>query len=140
MFLDLEADRALFESQIEIIVAAIYENERPLAGLSGLLDWRFQGAISKCIRSGAISGEAGECAYIPVVKNGKTFRILLTGAGKSPRPGDRSIPPVESLRALTKNLAGLKLSSIGISRRDFGNPSEEFFTKHLKGIPVRVTL
>ena len=136
----IEADRALFESQVDALVASVYENERPLAGLAGLLDWRFHGVISACIRSGAITGKPGECVYVPAVKNGKVFRIILAGAGKSPRPGERSALPIESLRSLQKNLIGLGFSSVGISSRDFGNPPKEFFSKNLKEIPVRVTL
>jgi hypothetical protein len=144
MFVELEAERALFETrpeyQIDALVAAIHENERPLSGLSGLLDWRFHGAISKCLRAGAINGQLGECTFLPVTKNGVVYRLILAGAGKSSSPGERSAIPPESLKLLHKNLVHLKLSSVGISRRDFGNPAQEYFSKNLKQIPLRVML
>lgn len=138
MNLNLEADRALFESQADALVATIHENERPLRGLAGILDWRFQGVISACIRSGAITGKPGECIFMPVVKNGRNFKIILTGAGKSTKPGERGTLPVESLRALQKNLQSLKLNSVVISRRDFGNPPEDLLSKNLKNLSVQI--
>jgi len=137
---DVEADQALINRQIDGLVATLHENEKPLSGLAGFLDWRFQGAISECLRSGAVTGQIGECVYFPVTKNGQVYKLILAGAGKSTTPGERINPPIETLKALTKNLSGLKLNSIGISRKDFGNPSEDFLTKNLKGISLRVTL
>src|SRR4051794_21541958 len=107
----LEPDRALFDGQIETLVAAISENERPLAGLAGLLDWRFHGVISQGLRAGAITGAPGECVYLPVTKNGKNYRLILVGAGKSSRPGERTVLSPDSLRVLQKNLASMKFSS-----------------------------
>jgi hypothetical protein len=136
----IEAERALFESQVDALVASVYENERPLAGLAGILDWRFHGVISSALRSGAITGKPGECVYVPAQKNGKLFRLILAGAGKSQAPGERVLLPVESLRVLQKNLVGLGLSRIGISRRDFGGASDDFFSKNLQKVPIRITL
>src|SRR5690348_2937478 len=100
MTFDQEADRVIFEAHVDAIVATVHENERPLRGLSGHLDWRFNGIISACIRSGAVTGKIGECVFIPVTKNGKTYRLILAGAGKSARPGIRASIPAETLRAL----------------------------------------
>jgi hypothetical protein len=124
---------ALIDHDVDALVATISENERPLLGLAGLLDWRFQGAISSCLRSGAITGKVGECVYFPVSKNGRLYKILLLGVGSHPTV------TAEALKPLQKNLSSLKLNSVGVSRKDFGNPPEELFTKYLKGISLRVT-
>jgi len=137
---DIEADQALINRQIDGLVATLYENEKPLSGLAGFLDWRFHGAISECLRSGALTGQVGECVYFPVSKSGQVYKLILAGAGKAPAPGQRTNPPAETLKTLAKNLTGLKLNSIGISRKDFGNPSEDFLSKNLRGISLRVTL
>jgi hypothetical protein len=128
----MSAERALIEHQVDALVATVNETERPLLGLAGLLDWRFQGAISACLRAGAITGKVGECVYFPVSRNGQLYKLFLLGIG--------SLPAVtaEALQPLQKNLTNLKLNSVGVSRQDFGNPPEELFTKHLKGIPLRV--
>jgi hypothetical protein len=123
----------LIDQEVDALVATVSENERPLLGLAGLLDWRFQGAISACLRAGAITGKVGECVYFPVSKNGRLYKIILLGVGSH-----LTVTP-EALKPLQKNLSSLKLNSVGVSRKDFGNPPEELFTKHLKGISLRVT-
>src|SRR3954466_8548833 len=101
-------DDALFGGSLRGIIATFHENERPLGGLAGLLDWRFQGAITQCLKAGFLTGKAGECAYFPVTRNGTTFHLLLTGAGKSSAFGARTPLPPESVRALMKNLTSLR--------------------------------
>src|SRR5689334_2527854 len=129
----VDAEKALFEGQIQGIIVTSYENERPLCGLAGILDWRFHGAISKCILKGAITGKVGECVYFPMNRHGFTYHILLAGAGHSSAPGQRETVPADTLHALHKNLVSLKLPKIGISKSDFGNVTSEYLTKHLKG-------
>jgi hypothetical protein len=131
---NLEADQALIDRKIDGLVAAVHENDRPLSGLAGLLDWRFHGVISKCLRAGAITGKVGECVYFPVTKNGNTYKLILLGVGSS-----STISP-DALKPLQKNLKGLNLEQVGISNKDFGNPPEDFLSKNLKGISFRVTL
>lgn len=131
-------DQYLFEGTLQGVVVACSETERPLQGLAGLIDWRFRGIVSQCIQAGMISGKPGECAYIPVTQNQRTYHLLLVGNGPSAKAGARAGLPAESLKALKKNLVGLKLSQIGVSKSDFGNVKDEFFEKNLKGIPVSI--
>ncbi len=138
--LELDGDRALFEGKIQGIVATCYVDERPLRGLAGLLDWRFQGLISRCLRAGAITGRAGECAYVPVTRHGNTFHVFIVGAGHLPDSGKRQPIPAETLIPLRKNLSSLRIGSIGFSKSDFGNPGEEYFNRHFKGITFSVVL
>lgn len=137
--LDLMPDFALFRGHLNGLVAFFPLNERPLQGLAGLLDWRFQGVLSEQIKAGAISGKPGECVYVPVSRAQVTYHLLLAGAGYSNFPGDRSQIPAESLHALKRNLVSLKLERIGISRSDIGVSDEllnEFLNEHLKGAPL----
>jgi hypothetical protein len=135
-FLEIEPDRALFERQIKCLVATCYQYERPLQGLAGLLDWHFQGQFSACLKAGAFTGKAGECVYLPVTKNAQTYHIMLVGLGVSNDSPQKAPPSPETMKLLHKNLLSLKLDKIGISRSDFGNPDDGFFTKQLKGIPL----
>jgi hypothetical protein len=134
--LEIDADRALFEGKLSGLVLTCYENERPLRGLAGLMDWRFHGVISECLRAGAVTGRVGECAYVPVSRHGKTYHLLLAGAGVLPASGRRGSLPAETLKALTRNLNGLRLPSVGVSRSDFGDATPEYFAKNLKGVPL----
>jgi hypothetical protein len=138
--MDLDGDRALFSGKLNGIVALFFENEQPPQGLAGLLDWRFQGAISRCLKNGVVTGKAGECVYLPVTKNGHTYHLILAGAGRSILPGKRGPVPVDTLRVLHKNLSTLRLTQIGISRQDFGDVRDEYFAKHLKGVDLCAVL
>ncbi|MCM2277557.1 MAG: hypothetical protein NDJ89_05725 [Oligoflexia bacterium] len=134
--LDIPAEQALFEGEVAGLVVTFHENERPLQGLAGLMDWRFQGALSRNLRSGAITGAPGECAYFPFTRHGITYHLILAGAGSAHRPGERHLPPAETIQALKKNLASLKIPKVGISRRDFGNASEEFIARQFKEVDL----
>ena len=130
-------EEALFDGKIEGIVATCFENERPLRGIAGLLDWRFRGLISHCLRVGAVTGKAGECSYLPVTHGGRTYHVILAGGGFLER-GERQSLPAETYPVLRKNLASLKLKKLGASLADFGNVSATELTKQLVGIDLEV--
>ena len=135
-YLEMDAENALLDGQVQGLVITFHVNERPLHGLAGILDWRFQGAISRCLQAGAITGAAGECVYLPIARHGETYHLILAGAGQSPSPGVRESVPPETVKAIQKNLGSLRLQKVAVSRKDFGNASDEFFTRHLKGVPL----
>ncbi len=109
------------------MVTIITPDERPLQGLAGLLDWRFQGAISRFLESGFLTGRSGEFAYLPIARAGSTYHLLLVGAD------ERGPVPAETLKTLKKNLSTLKLTQLGLSRGDWGDAPYYFFAKNLKG-------
>jgi hypothetical protein len=128
-FESLEAEHALFEGRVQGLIALIAPDEKPPRGLAGLLDWRFQGAISQGLAHGFLTGEAGECTYLPLTRAGQTYHVILVGAGSS----SRGTIPADSLKSLKKNLGSLKLQRLGISRADWDAASDDFFSKNLKG-------
>lgn len=127
---------AFFRGDCAAIAASFYQNERPLRGLAGWLDWRFQGAISECLKHGILSGKPGECAYVPVKRAGRDYHVILAGGGTLPADGTRADLPAASWEALRKNLSGLKLSKIGVSQSDLGAPSTAELEKKLKGVSL----
>lgn len=142
--LDMDADRALFEGELEGLILTCYENERPLSGLVGLMDWRFHGAISEYIKQGTITGKRGECTYVPVTKkmmskNQKLFHLILVGVGNSHTVGKRDGVSDEVFKIIHRNLSTLKLTRLGLSKKDFGNISEEALAKNLKGVQLWLT-
>lgn len=153
--IELAPEQALFSSsaslgspaqlaQLDGLVATFHTNERPLQGLAGVLDWHFHGAISSYLRAGAMSGEVGECAYLPLSlplkdahgKPGRVFHIILAGAGASAAPGKRQELDDQIYTALRKNILSLKIPRLGISQSDFGNASRESLAKHFKEVPL----
>ena len=134
--LEMEAEQALFENRIEGLVAACYENERPLQGLAGQIDWRFLGVISQYLRAGAITGREGECVYVPVSRPGCVFRIILVGAGRNEAAGERRALPKASIEALARNVGTLRLGSLGLSLRDLGESVFEEMGRRLEGVAL----
>jgi hypothetical protein len=134
--LEMEAEQALFEGRIEALVAACCENERPLQGLAGQMDWRFLGVISRYLREGAVTGREGECVYVPVSRPGKMFRILLAGAGRNEFAGNRGALPKGSIDALARNVSLLRLTSIGVSPKDVGQAAFEELERRLEGVAL----
>lgn len=131
---ELPAERVLFEGHAKAVVVQLAENERPPLGLAGILDWYFQGQISKMLRLGSVSGKKGECAYLPVVKNGVLYQLFLAGGGPSDAPGARGALPSETLQKLNRNLVGLKLPKVILSKGDLGDLSPEALQRQFKGV------
>jgi hypothetical protein len=123
--LNCDAEEALFSNKVDGLVLACYQNERPLLGLIGLLDWRFHGGLSQFIREGALSAEEGHCTYCPIQYQKKNYHLLVVGLGYNPQAGKRTRPQASALKALKKNLASLKSLKFGLSQKDFGFRNDE---------------
>ncbi|OFZ21960.1 MAG: hypothetical protein A2X94_16010 [Bdellovibrionales bacterium GWB1_55_8] len=134
--LALNPEDALFTNQIQGLAVVLHRNERPLHGLAGLLDWRFHGAVSAFMRAGAISGDPGQCAYVPITRNGTVYHLLFLGAGDCTAPGKRAAATAETFAVIRKNLGSLGLQRIAISRADFGGMDDDHLRNNLKGLPL----
>ena len=68
--------------ECELLVTGFFQDERPLKGTSGLMDWRLNGTISQLLKRGKITGQWQESTLIP--SHGRVVApwILLLGLGK----------------------------------------------------------
>jgi len=71
----------------ETVLALLPEDERPLGGDAGRIDWRLCGGLSGKLASGYIQGSIGEALLIPATRPLRNSRIMMLGVG-----------PVRSLR------------------------------------------
>lgn len=69
------------ELEAEDLVAFVREDERPLRGLAGLLDWRLCGFLTRNVRNGVFRGAKGE--PLLTVSHGRVgpSRLFLFGLG-----------------------------------------------------------
>lgn len=78
---------SVVEAPADTILVPLPEDERPLRGDAGLVDWRLCGRISEQLRSGYVSGQLGEAALLPGSRPLSPGRILLVGTGRPPARG-----------------------------------------------------
>jgi hypothetical protein len=71
--------------ECQLVEAGFFEDERPLRGPAGLLDWRLNGAISREIINGRITGRFKETVIIPSNGRIQSPKILLIGLGRAAR-------------------------------------------------------
>src|SRR3989442_7133162 len=51
---------AIDQAAAESLCLFVASDERPLTGLAGLVDWRLTARLSRLVRGGQLTGEAGE--------------------------------------------------------------------------------
>lgn len=135
------AGQALFSGQLNGMIAWIFQNERPLLGLAGQLDWETHGIFSEALRVGSLEGNLGEVTYFPHRIHGKTYHFVLVGGGFNEKPGERKVFDLaqKCLERINKSVTGLKLTQLGVSLKDFGLDSDPEKLKNLfKGLPISV--
>lgn len=80
--------RRLDEANVELCACTIWSDERPLHGLAGLIDWRLGGRLSALIKSGFVTGEAGEMLLVPGKPNAPFEKVIVLGLGARSAFGD----------------------------------------------------
>ena len=84
----------------------------------GELDWRFNGAFTRLLKTQVLTGKKGEATYVPIFWNEMTFHFLVIGGGSV-----SNVKP--SFELARKKMSELKLSNLGVSARDWNEALEE---------------
>jgi len=90
----------------EVIVSTIAVDERPPQGVTGLLDFRLAGRISRLIQAGFATGKVGEVLLVPGKPKLPFDKILLFGIGKCSEFNDPVYRAV--LNKILRTLEGLR--------------------------------
>jgi hypothetical protein len=80
--------RRLDEASVELCACTLWSDERPLRGLAGLLDWRLGGRLSALLKSGFVTGDAGEALLVPGKPHVPFEKVLVLGLGARSGFGD----------------------------------------------------
>ena len=67
----------------DLLVLTLFEDERPLRGLNGLVDWRWDGKLSRSIMAGEFSGKMGERLLMTTDRYLPMRRLAVFGMGLS---------------------------------------------------------
>ena len=74
---DLPADRLPGGA----LVVPLFEDQRPLAGPVGVVDWRLDGALTRMILAGELTGKTGERLALQTNAKFAAPWVLLSGSG-----------------------------------------------------------
>jgi hypothetical protein len=92
--------------RLDVGVLPFFEDERPLQGLAGFVDWRTGGVLSSLLRQGFCSGRSGEAVLLPGERNLPAQRWVLLGLGPSSGFGEQRAH--ESARAIVSVVMRLR--------------------------------
>ena len=70
------------EQECDVLVAGFFQDERPLRGSSGWIDWRFNGMLSHFLIEKNLTGGWKETTLIPSQGRVVPSMVLLFGLGK----------------------------------------------------------
>src|SRR5438105_14906128 len=92
---------ALDQAQAESLCLFVGEDERPLRGLAGLVDWRLAGGLSKFLKSGFVTGKSGDALLTMAGPRLGFDKLFIFGMGPSGQTEDElSVRLGEGLRKL----------------------------------------
>jgi hypothetical protein len=106
-------DGPVVRAPAEAVLAMIPEDERPLRGEAGQLDWRLDGEISRLLESGYITGSREEAALLPGGPMIGALRVMLIGVGGGGDLAGRHLQ--RALRAVLPKLVALRVSRIALA-------------------------
>ncbi len=100
----------------DAVCVLITEDERPLEGAAGFVDWRMGGGLSRVLKSGFFAGAPGEKLLVPTDQRLPCPRLFAVGLG--PR---KAVTPLGLEHALTAAAAmllkaGMQSFAVSVSR------------------------
>jgi len=99
--------RSLDAAGTELLACPIFQDQRPMRGVAGLVDWRLAGKLSKLAKRGFLAGELGEVLFVPGRPHTGFEKILVFGLGARSSFGEGAFRGVIS--HLMRALAGLRV-------------------------------
>ncbi|MCL2823269.1 MAG: leucyl aminopeptidase [Polyangiaceae bacterium] len=98
----------------EVLACCMFEDERPVRGLAGLLDWRMAARLSNYMSSGTLSGKLGEKTLIPGKPRIPFEIVLLFGMGQKNRFTERVFLQIVS--GIVDTLSGMRVRKAVLER------------------------
>jgi hypothetical protein len=68
---------------MEALCCFVAEDERPLSGAAGFVDWRLCGELSRILKSGFFTGAPGDKLLVPTELRVPAKKLFAVGLGKS---------------------------------------------------------
>ncbi len=97
----------------ELLITGFFQDERPLQGTAGWLDWRLNGRLSRFLLEKKLTGEWKERTLIPSQRRVSPKWIVLFGLGKVKAYSYLTVR--ELVPSIHETIKHLKTTHIGIS-------------------------
>jgi hypothetical protein len=132
---DLEADQVLLRDDVQAVLLGVPSDQRPLKGTAGHLDWRLKGMVSRFLKAGHITGQAGEIVLVPMLRGECRKTLIFLGHGKV---SDQNLPSVKlaHLARVREQLLKLKVSRVAVSASAFDGIRRGDIERELSGINI----
>jgi hypothetical protein len=106
-----------------LLVLPIFEDERPLRKINGIVDWRLCGKLSRLIELNQFSGKLAEKLLVANLQKPVAQNLIMVGLGKKKNFGQN--PLQEVFHVLQGTLVQLKITSFALA-------PENFFSAYIK--------
>ena len=100
----------------KVAVLTFFEDQRPLQGSTGLIDWRLNGRVSDMILQGRLGGHFAESLIMPSQGRLASDEILLFGLGRHEAFSEREME--KGFSQLIEKLCRLKSTQCVVSFRE----------------------
>jgi len=115
--LGLEAMDAIRD--VDALCLFVGEEERPLRGASGLVDWRLCGALSRVLQEKFFTGTPGDWLLLPTSGRFPVPRVFVAGVGRSRQLGSDGLvsalaSAVQTLRKAGSQGVALEIPGSGV--------------------------
>ncbi len=97
----------------DTVLILIPEDERPLCGDAGRIDWRLRGAISQKLATGYVTGAPGEATLLQGCAPLSATRLMLLGVGPVAKLRARGAPGLEAVMGeAIRRLCAIRAESV----------------------------
>ncbi len=105
--------------QTDLIVTTLFEGEKPPRNLTGFIDWRLHGFLSRMIKDGTFKGTELDSILIPLDGKLPARRMLILGLGKKENYTLGTIK--RAIEKLAKIFSDLKVSDAALRLPSLNN-------------------
>jgi hypothetical protein len=105
--------RRLDQLRCDVLALSFFEEERPLRGAAGLVDWRLCGKLSRLLASRRLAGTQGEVTLLPPRPRLPFDKLLLLGLGA--RGAFDETAYAEALRRTFGALSAMRTHSVALA-------------------------
>ncbi len=102
--------------EVDALCLFVTDDDRPLAGAAGFLDWRMCGSLSRVLLQGFFKGDRGEQLLMPTSGGVQAVKLFAVGAGPSKTLDASTLGLLLESSALMLKRAGVTSVAISLPR------------------------